>query len=130
MKDTCQYVRANADRIPTDIRDKVLAAIEQAEDTEKWNRVLVDGWAKESEKHLAEIVFLKAEIKGLVAAIHAATSKKSLCEAADACMERIRDRAHHEEQKRLAVELAARIQPGINWLPGRGVRNEFRQTHE
>lgn len=103
-----QYIRANADRIPTDIRDKVLAAIEHAEETEKWNRVLVDGWAKESEKHIAEITFLKAEIKGLGEAIHAATSKKPLVAVADATMERIRARAHEEERKRLAAELAAR----------------------
>lgn len=103
------YIRANADRIPADIRDKVLAAIEQVQETEKWNRVLVSGWAKEAEKHIAEIAFLNAEIKGLVAAIHAATSKKPLCEAADACMERIRDRAQAEEQKRLAAELATRV---------------------
>lgn len=108
MKEHCQYVRAHADKIPADIREKVLAAIENAEETEKWNCVLVSGWAKESEKHIAEIAFLKVEIKGLVDAIRAATSKKPLCEAADACMERIRDRAHEEEQKRLAAELAAR----------------------
>lgn len=110
MTENCQHVRANADRIPTDIRDKVLTAIEHAEETEKWNRVLVDGWAKESEKHIAEIAFLKAEIKRLVDAIRAATSKKPPCEAADACMERVRDRAQAEEQKRLAAELAARNQ--------------------
>ena len=56
-----QYVRANAHRIPADLRDKVLAVIEHADEAEKWNRVLVDGWAKESEKHIAGIVFLKAE---------------------------------------------------------------------
>lgn len=103
-----QYIRANARRVPADIRDQVLAVIEHAEETHKWNLVLVSGWSKESEKHIAEIVFLKAEIKGLVAAIHAATSKKPLCEAADASMERIRDRAHAEEQKRLTAELSAR----------------------
>ena len=108
MKEDYQYIRANADRIPADIRDKVLAVIEHAEENEKWNRVLVNGWAKESEKHIAEIVFLKAEIKGLISAIHAATSKKPLCAVADACMERMRDRAQAEEQKRLAAELAAR----------------------
>ena len=117
MKETCLYVRANANRIPADIRDKVLAVIEHADEAEKWNSVLVSGWAKESEKHIAEIVFLKAQIKGLVAAIHAARSKKPLCEAADACMERIRDRAHTEEQKRLAAELAGRVDSCLDSSP-------------
>lgn len=103
-----QYIRNDADQIPAELREKVLVAIQYAEETEKWNRIIVDGWAKESEKHIAEIAFLKAEIKGLVAAIHAATSKKPLCEAADACMQRIPDRAHGKDEKRLAAELAAR----------------------
>lgn len=102
------YIRNHADQIPAELREKMLVVIQHGEETENWNRVLVGGWAKESEKHIAEIVFLKAQIKGLVDAIHAATSKKPLCEAADACMERIRDRAHAEEQKRLAAELASR----------------------
>ena len=56
-----QYIRANADRIPAELREKVRAAIEHADEIAKWDRMLVDGWAKESEKYIAEILFLKAE---------------------------------------------------------------------
>jgi hypothetical protein len=44
-----QYIRANADKIPVELREKVLAAIQYAEETEKWNRIIVDGWAKVSD---------------------------------------------------------------------------------
>lgn len=72
------YVRANADKIPADVRDQVLAAIEFAEHTEQWDDVLVDGWTKDTQRHIGEINSLKAEIKGLIGAIRAATSKKPL----------------------------------------------------
>lgn len=103
-----RYVRANAEKIPTDIREAVIAAIEFAEHTEQWDDVLVDGWTKDTQRHISEVNFLKGEIKTLVEAIRAATSKKPLVAVADAMMARMRDRAHEEEQKRLAAELSAR----------------------
>lgn len=70
--------------------------------------LIVSTWARESERYIAEIAFLKAEVKGLVAAIHGATSKKPLVAVADATMERIQERANEEERKQLRAELATR----------------------
>lgn len=61
VKESCQYIRDHAVRIPTDSRDKVLAVTEHAEETEKWNRILVDGWAIEWKSTSLRSCFSKLE---------------------------------------------------------------------
>ena len=68
--------------------------------------LLVDATAKDSERRIHEIMFLETEIKTLIEAIRAAKDKKSLLAVADGTVERMQQRKHEEERKRLGVGLS------------------------
>src|SRR6266478_291723 len=62
-------LRNSVDQIPIDLREKFLSVLDWAERTEQWSDIIIDGACKDSERHINEIIFLEAQIKGLIEAI-------------------------------------------------------------
>lgn len=92
-------LRNSLDRIPTDLRDKLLSVLEETEQTQQSFNVFMDFSAKDAERHVQEIIFMETQIKGLLQAIRA-TAIAALRATAKETIERIRERKRQEELKR------------------------------
>ncbi len=106
-------LRNAVDQIPADLRKKFLSVIEWAERTEQWSHIIIDGSAKDAVRHIDEITFLEAQIKGLIQTIRVTKDVDSigaLRVVARETIERIQERKRQEELKRLQEE-------GATFLP-------------
>jgi hypothetical protein len=73
-----KHLRNAIDRIPADLREKFLSVIDWAERTEQWSDVIIEGSAKDAVRHIAEIMFLEAQILVLVRAIRSTKDLASI----------------------------------------------------
>ena len=108
-------LRDSIDRIPTDLREKVLSIVEWADRIELWNDIIVDGSAKDSDRRLNEIIFLEAQMKILIQAIRVTKdvdSIRTLRAVTRETIERMEERKREEELKRLQEGGAAFVSPG------------------
>lgn len=96
------HIRADADRIPTDLRERVLEIVKFAEETQKSYDLIVDVTAKDAERRIHDIMFLESEIKSLILAIRSAADVSALRVKANEAIERIRQRRYEKEQERLS----------------------------
>jgi hypothetical protein len=102
-------LRDSVDQIPVYLRENLLSALDWAENTEAWNDAIIDVTAKNSEGHINENVFLEAQIKTLIQAVRVTKdvdSIKALRAITRETIERIEERKHQEELKRLQPEEA------------------------
>jgi hypothetical protein len=100
-------LRNSIDQIPANLRDRLLSVLEWAENTEGWNDAIIDVTAKNSEGHINENVFLEAQIKTLIQAVRVTKdvdSIKALRAVTRETIERMEERKHQEELKRLQPE--------------------------
>jgi uncharacterized Fe-S cluster-containing MiaB family protein len=93
------HIRADADRIPTDLREKVLEIVKFAEETQKSYDLIVDVTARDAERRIHDIMFLEAQIKNLIVAIRSAADVSALRVKANEAIERIRQRRRKSFQR-------------------------------
>jgi hypothetical protein len=108
-------LRNAIDQIPVDLREKFLSVIAWAENTQEWSDVIIDGTAKDATRHIDEIMFLEAQIKGLIQAIHVTKdvdSIRALRAVTRETIERMEERKRQEELKRLHMEEQTFTPPG------------------
>jgi len=61
-----QIPRNLIDRIPAHLREALLAVLEETEETQQSFNVFMDVSAKDAERHVQEIIFLKTQISAAV----------------------------------------------------------------
>jgi hypothetical protein len=99
-----EYLRSAIDQIPHELREKFLSVIEWAESTEQCADIIIDGACRDSDRHLKEIMFLEAQIKGLIQAIRVTkdvASIRALRATTRETIERMEERNRQEELKRI-----------------------------
>ncbi len=110
-----EYLRTVTGQIPTELREKFLSVLDWSERTEKWSDIIIDGACKDSDRSLNEIIFLEAQIKVLIQAIRVTKdveSIRALRAITRETIERIEQRKHEEELKRLQEKGAMFTPPG------------------
>jgi hypothetical protein len=103
-KASSNCLRQAVDKIPVELRDSVDTVIDWAERNEEWNDLIIECAAKNSAAKFEEIQFIETQIKGLIDAIRATKdveSIKALRTVARETIERMSERKHREELKRL-----------------------------
>ena len=98
------------DQIPASVREKILPVLEWSDRIEASSDILLDVSVKYEEQKINEIIFLDAQIKGLIDAIRQTKdidSIRQLRTVARQTVERMRDHKNQEERERLADELAS-----------------------
>ena len=85
------------DQIPADLREKLLSVIEWAERIEQSSDVILDGSARDSVRHVEEIMFLEAKIKALIRVTKDVDSIRALRVTARETIERTQERKAHVE---------------------------------
>jgi len=110
-------LRNSVDQIPTDLREKFRSVLDWAERTEQWSDIIIDGACKDSDRRMNEIIFLEAQIKGVIQAIRVTKdvdSIRALRATTRETIERMEERKHQEELKRLQEEGATFAPPGTS----------------
>jgi hypothetical protein len=102
------YLR-QADNIPLELRDRVDIVLEWAERTQKWNDIIIDVAVKHSAEKFEEVQFIETQINALIDPIRATKdveSIKQLRAVTRETLERMYERKHQHELKRLAESMA------------------------
>lgn len=103
-------LRDSIDQIPLGLRTKLLAVLEETEETQQSFSVFMEFSAKDAERHVQEVMFLEGQIKTLLQTIRAtkdADSITALRVTAKETIERIQERKRQEELKRLTAKPAS-----------------------
>jgi len=110
-------LRDSINQVPADLREKFLSVLEWSERTEQWSDIIIDGACKDSDRRLNEIIFLEAQIKVLIQVIRVTKDVESIRQLRATTrdtIERMEERKHQEELKRLQEEGATFTPPGTS----------------
>ena len=108
-------LRESIDRIPADLREKILSIVDWADRIETSSDVILDGAVKDGDRLTSEIIFLETQIRTVIEAIRVTKdvdSIRSLRAVTRETIERIEERKRQEELKRLQEEGAVFVPPG------------------
>jgi hypothetical protein len=100
-------LRDSIDQIPSELREKFFSIVDWADRIEASSDVILDGAVKDCDRQTSEIIFLEAQIKGLIEAIRLTKDVDSIQALRVITREtigRIQERKHQEELKRLQQE--------------------------
>ncbi len=99
-EDNRNYIRSVAEKIPAEVRERMLLIVDRAESTEKFCDLMIEVTGKDASQQTQKIIFLESQIKVLILAIRSAKDLEPLRVAARETVERLQDRAYREEQER------------------------------
>ena len=103
-------LRDSENQIPADLREKFISVLNWAERTEQWSDNVIDGACKDSERRMNEIIFLEAQIKGIIQAILVTKDVESIRQlraTTRETIERMEEWKRQEELKRLHEEASS-----------------------